>query len=418
MRATDDGWVMITMPDRARGESAHQWPQLLPGGELVLYTILGPSKMWRDAKVVVEDLATGNRATIAEGATFGRYTASGHVVYIDQDGTLEAVPFDLTALRATGDPVVVESGVRTAYWLGGASFAVAEAGTFAFVRGSSWRSHLLTWVDRRGELIEQIGQPVTVEWLDLSPDDRHVVTYVASANADISRFDAMTGDEVRLTFDPTMEDNPIWSPDGRRIAYCKYLLGEYRIMILDVAGQAAPESVFSHREYFYPKSWSPDGVWLFAHGRDTSIVLNLENDEVITIPEVRGGQFSPDGRWLAYTSSETGNTEVYVVSFPGLQGRQQVSVSGGTWPRWSAQSGELFFRQGDTVMVANVSTGDVFVREELPRPLFVTSARGGAYDVTADGRRFLVAAQNPDAPAREIHVVLNWFEELMAKVGH
>ena len=211
---------------------------------------------------------------------------------------------------------------------------------------------------------------------------------------------------------------PIWSPDGRRIAYCKYLLGEYRIMILDVAGQAAPESVFSHREYFYPKSWSPDGVWLFAHGRDTSIVLNLENDEVITIPEVRGGQFSPDGRWLAYTSSETGNTEVYVVSFPGLQGRQQVSVRGGTWPRWSAQSGEFFFRNRDTIMVANVSTGDVFVREELPRPLFVTSARGGAYDVTADGRRFLVAAQNPDAPAREIHVVLNWFEELMAKVGH
>ncbi len=421
-RATDDGWVPITIPDSVGGESAHMWPQLLPGGDLLLFTVLGPSMMWHNAQVVVEELASGSRTTIADGATFGRYVPTGHIVYTDANGTLEAVPFDLKARRVTGDPVVVESGVRTAYWGGAASFAIAERGTFAFVRGSSWEDHLLTWVDRRGELIEQIGKPVTVEVLDLSPDDRQVVTYVASSNADISRFDAITGDAVRLTFDPTTEDNPIWSPDGRRIAYRKIYSGnEHRIDILNVAGQTDPESVFSDREVFVPRSWSPNGDWLLLEDgeNDSMVVVDLDNKEVVTIPHGQQGQFSPDGRWLAYTSSETGNTEVYVMSFPSLQGRQQVSVNGGRWPRWSVQSAELFFRRGDTIMVSKVSTGDAFVREDLPRPLLAASGSPeGGYDVSADGQRFLVAARNPDAPAREIHVVLNWFEEVKAKVGN
>jgi serine/threonine-protein kinase len=273
-------------------------------------------------------------------------------------------------------------------------------------------------VDRRGEVIEQIGQPVTVEVLDLSPDDRHVVTYVASNNADISRFDAETGDEVRLTFDQTTEDNPVWSPDGRRIAYRKILTGrEHHIEILDVAGHADPESVYSNADAFVPRSWSPDGVWLLlANFRDSILILNLDTDSVIPMPASDGGEFSPDGRWLAYTSRQTGQEEVYVVSFPGLQGRQQVSMRGGSRPEWSAQSGELFFRNGDTLMVSRVSTEDAFVREDVPQPLFVFS--GGDYEVSADGQRFLVAADNPDAPAREIRVVLNWFEELKAKVGN
>jgi len=418
-RATDDGWVQITTPNSSSGEFAHLYPELLPGGELLLYTVLGPSLMWHNAQVVVEELATGNRTTIANGATFGRYVPTGHIIYTDANGTLEAVPFELRMRRVTDDPMVVESGVRVGYWAGAASFAVAKGGTFAFVRGSSWGNSLLTWVDRRGELIEQIGQPVTIEVLELSPDDRQAVTYVASANADISRFDAITGAEVRLTFDPTTEDNPVWSPDARRVAYRKIVTGsEHRIEILEVAGQADPESVYSSEEVFVPRSWSPDGAWLLLEGpyNDSTIVLNLDNDSVVTIPSSRHGQFSPDGRWLAYVSSETGRAEVYVVSFPGLQGRQQVSIHGGTWPRWSAESGELFFRDEDTIMVSRVSTGDAFGRE-VPEPLFVTSSINGGYDVSADGQRFLVARENPDSPAREIRIVLNWFEELKSKWG-
>jgi hypothetical protein len=186
---------------------------------------------------------------------------------------------------------------------------------------------------------------------------------------------------------------------------------------LDVAGQADPVSVYSDDDTFVPRSWSPDGVWLLlSNFADSTVILNLDNDSVITMPESRQGQFSPNGRWLAYTSGETGQYEVYVVSFPGLQGRQQVSIRGGTRPRWSAQSGELFFQNGDTLMVSKVWTEDAFVRENVPQPLFVISGRD--YEVSADGQRFLVAADNPDAPVREIRVVLNWFEELKAKVGN
>jgi len=381
--------------------------------------------MWNDARVVVEEIGTGVRTTIAEGRTYGRYVPTGHIVYVDADGTLEAVSYDLKNHRVAGNAFLVESGVRTSYWGGAASFAISESGTLAFIRGSSWVNHQLTWFDRAGTVIERVGQPATVEGVRLSPDGRYAVTYVASNNADISLFDLATGVPQLLTRDPETEDNPIWSADGQRVAYHKLISGnDHRLYSIDIS-QGAPEELYADSQYISPRGWSPDGKSLAAFFDDGSLrIINLDDRSVTIVteedPGVGGGTFSPDGRWLTYTSSETGVREVYVIAFPDMTRPQQVSRGGGRLPEWSAESDELFFINRDTLMVSDVSTGDDF-SYSTPRALFASSdllQQEWWYGVSADGQRILLPAPNPDAPAREIHVVTNWFEHLKAMEGN
>jgi hypothetical protein len=164
-------------------------------------------------------------------------------------------------------------------------------------------------------------------------------------------------------------------------------------------------------------AWSPDGSVLVINDRRGVFVLHIASQRLDTVSRGRGtAEFSPDGSWLAYTSSETGREEVYVTSYPGLTGKQQISVNGGRLPLWSARSGELFFLAADTLMATSVSTRNGF-DWTTPRALFARSdfaALDYPFSVSADGRRFLYPARNPEASAREIHVVLNWFEELKA----
>ena len=419
-RAGDTTLVDVTSLDPESNESAHLWPQLLEDSRSVLFTVLGPSMMWHDASVVLQDIESGERTTVVSGGTYGRYVPTDHVVYIRADGTVEAIPFDLDGRRVTGNAFTVEEGVRTGYWAGAGSFAVSDAGTFAFVRGSTWEQHLLTWVDREGRVIGHVGQPVTVEGIALSPDQRYAVTYVASPNADIARFDVTSGAQRRLTFDTTTEDWPIWSPDGQRVAYRKIVsASDYRVMAHSVDDQGDAEQLYGSTSHVAPLAWSPGGSSIVLGTSNDLIVLHLGSQRIDTLSTGFGSvaSFSPDGSWLAYTSAETGRFEVYVVSFPDLGGKQQVSQGGGRVPQWSAESGELFYLNEDTLMVATVNTGDGF-DFSTPTPLFVRSdliSLDLAFGVSADGQRFLYPAKNPDAAAKEIHVVLNWFEALRAR---
>ena len=418
--AGQTAWTAATEADSTGLEGAHAWPQLLPGGRLLLFTVLGPGMMWNGARLVVQDLETRVRTTIAEEGTFGRYLSSGYIVYATAEGNLEAVPFDAGARRVTGPPVVVAPGVRVAYWGGAADFAIAENGTLAYVRGSTWALHHLTEMDRTGRVVRRIGDPATFEVLSLSPDGRSVASYVASANADISTIDLATGERHRLTFDETTEDNPVFSPDGRRVTYRKLITGrEHRMVSLDLEGGGESTVYVADRE-MVPRSWAPDGKRLALSSGPVLLVADPEQgtaDTVSTQASWDGGKFSPDGRWLAYSSFETGVPEIYVVSFPGLGGRRQVSRRGGRFPQWSARSGELFFLQGDTVMVSSVATGAGFTHS-APRPLFDAPGIGtNGFVVTADGQRFIYAAPNPDAAVGEIQVVLNWAEELKARAA-
>jgi serine/threonine-protein kinase len=419
-RAGDTTWTVITKLDSGGAVAAHMWPQLLEGGRSVLYTVMGPSMMWHDTRIVLEDLTSGERTTVVNGGTDGRYVPTGHVVYIRADGTVEAVPFDLRRRRLTGPAFTVAEGVQTGYWGGAGSFAISDAGTFAYIRGSSWRLHQLTWVDRQGKVIGHVGEPVTAEGIRLSPDEHYAVTYVASPSADIARFDVATGEQRRLTFDAKTEDNPTWSRDGRRVTYRLIVAAnDTRIVTRSADGQGAVEEIYAPGKgrSVLPLDWSPDGSAL-AFDDGGLHVLHPASQRVDTVSRGRANaQFSPDGRLLAYSSEETGREEVYTISFPALTGKQQISTTGGRLPQWSARSGELFFLKSDTVMATSVSMRNEF-DWTTPRPLFARpdlATLDYGFAVSADGKRFLYPARNPDASPREIHVVLNWFKELKAR---
>jgi Tol biopolymer transport system component len=416
---------IITNVDFA-SESSHFWPQSLDGGRLVLFTIIGRSGLWEDASVVLQDIETGNRIVIAERATYGRYVATGHIFYAQNDGTILVRPFDLDRMRKTGSAIPVESGVRVAYWGGGASFAVSDAGTAAFVRGDNWSLTELYWVDRQGQRLDQVGNPMTAEEIYISPDGSQILAGIFQLHSnDIFMLDAETGEPNRLTFNGGSWE-AVWAPDpeGRRIAYFSVGEGEGRIYLMDLNSDEDPVLFQAHKFLSHVLSWSPDGKWLIYSEIDPKTLSNLyarqisSPDRLITISATAASEslaaFSPDGKWIAYVSDQDGERQVYVVSFPEIRGRQQVSLSGGSYPRWSRTGDELFFWEDDTLMVTRVSTGKNFTRE-IPKALFIASRYRG-WDVSADGQRFLIQFRNPDTISKEIFVTLNWFTYLKDKM--
>ena len=409
---------VITTVD-STSEHMHMWPQLLAHDRVLLYTAMGPSAQWEDAKVVMLDLESGERKVVAERATFGRYIPTGHILYATVSGTLLALPFDLDSFEVRGDAVPMESGVHVAAWGGGAQFAVSRGGTAAFIRGSVWEDHLLQVVDRSGES-HQIGAPLRVYYLRISPDGaRAALTVSRPGETDIHLLDLSSGALEHLTFGDSFDDTAVWSPDGTRIAFsADWVNGASRVFVQDVNPGAPPVTLFTGDYHIHIQDWSPDGRWICFYyiipelQQDVYVVDVNRPDTLLPIVSTPArettAQFSPDGTWLAYVQ----NGDIYAVPFPPTGGIQQISSGGGASPRWTDESSELVFWKGDTMMVTKVSTEGPF-RRETPHALFTIPDRvSGYYDVTPDGQRFVIATRNPDALATEIHVVRNWTQAL------
>jgi serine/threonine-protein kinase len=414
----------LTTLDEARKESNHEQPELLPGGKAVLFTIRHLGGALDKAQIAVRHLGTGEQRVLVSGGSYPKYVPSGHIVYAFA-GTLRAVPFDLDTLTVTGNPVGVLERVSILA-SGAADVAVARDGSLVYATGNQAGAppRTLVWVDRQGRE-EAIPAPVrTYQHPRLSPDGTKVALDIRDQELDIWVWDFTRTTFTRLTFDPRLDGVPVWTPDGKRIAFASDQSGT-RNLFWRAADGTGPVERLSEGENQSPLSFSPDGTRLVLFNNGDLAVLNLSGDRQTT-PLFKtaswepNAEVSPDGRWLAYQSNESGEMAIYVRPFPEVEaGRWQVSTGGGSGPRWARSGKELFYLGNEGAVMRVGVAGETTFRADTPTQLFrgpyFRRAEFRTYDVSPDGKRFLMIKEgNPDEVAAPPSLILvqNWFEEL------
>jgi serine/threonine-protein kinase len=415
--------AVTTVADSA-AEHLHAWPQLLPGGTQLVFTVLGPSGGALDSRIVVEVIGSGVHRTLVEQGTFGRYLTSGHLLYVSNEGSVFATAFDPSRGVLVGPPHQVLADVFVASWGGAALLAVSDDGTLAFEPGSVAAPQVVRAVDRSGHDLGAIFPAGYLDGVRLSPDGRRIAANVrAPSKNDIWLF-GPEGEPERLTFDEAEDEFPVWSPDGGSIAYTSSLASQARrLQIKAVAAGTRPRRVLTWPRHLHLTDWSRDGRWLvgydFSPGQGQD-VWAIGADGSDSIPVAAGPaseaepDFSPDGRWVAYQSDESGRMEIFVISFPDLAVKRQISTNGGRAPRWDPQGGRLYYLEGDRLTAVSISASSG-LRAGSSQVLFQTAAR--VFDVAPDGGRFILVLPNPALIAPGISVVLNWARELDEKIG-
>jgi serine/threonine-protein kinase len=406
-----------TTLDAGTGERTHRWPDALPAGRGLLYTAHGKTGNYEEASLVVEGPGGSPRHVLVKGGTHGRYLPSGHVVYW-HDQTLYAAPFDLDRLALAGVPAPVVQGVAGTAVNGTAQFSVARSGLLAYQPTAASPS-LLGWLDRSGRSRPLRGRAGSYAGLRLSPEgDRAALVIEDGGRSDIWVLDLARDTLSRLTFGPDNDVAPSWAPDGRRIAYASWCddVGALNLFWRRADGAGEPERLTTSPNRQWPGSWHPGGRFLaFTEARPAAtydlMVLPLEGDETSGLrpgaPRVflstpfqeQDPEFSPDGRWLAYSSNESGRWEVYVRPFPGPGGRWQISSGSGTTPRWSRAKPELLYQSGRQVMAVSYTVVDGSFRAARPRPWVELPAGTVDFDPHPDGERLALVHPERDTSA-------------------
>ena len=433
----------VTEPDGTR----HLLPQPLPRANAILYTELTSEdysgSQWEKSTVVLRSLDGGEPRVILSGAADARYVGTGHLVYM-KTGTLMAVPFNVQSLEVTGAPMALIEGVMQAVnapnladETGAGQYAVSDSGTLVYAAGGIGPvfHRSLVWVDRTGS-----AQPVLTEpagpFLNprLSPDGRRIAVSArrgATRASDLWVFDAERGAPTRATFDGSGAG--IWSPDSKRLAFAAG-----RLYVTNADGTGTPEPLTTGKGNQTPASWASgsgalaflertasglNGIWVLPAAGDRKPILFLESRFSLW-----HAAFSPDGRWIAYASNESGGPEVYVQPYPGPGEKVRVSAAGGSDPLWTSNGRELLYRSSEMGEQQFLSAPIVSLspfRTATPRVLFKARANEydrtapvSAWDATADGRRFILLRnhESTDKPVSAMHVVLYWTDELKRRV--
>ena len=416
----------LTSPDRKKEEYGHRWPEILPGGKALIFTIWGGGGI-DGARIGLLSLETGERRVLVEGGTYARYASSGHLVYARSTG-LFAVPFDLMRLEVTGPPVSVLEGVNMNPTSGAAEFSLSANGSLAYVAGASRiGERSLVWVDRKGANEPIPAPPRTYVYPRISPDGKRLAVGIEGAQRGVWLYDLAQRTLTWLT--PTvLLPFPIWTPDGKHVTFTSTPGNGVNLFWIPADGGAPVERLTTGENNQNTNSWSPDGRELAftesgpATGSDIW-VLDLDKERkarpfVQTKANEGGAVFSPDGRWLAYESDESGQEEIYVRPFPEAEGKWQISTGGGTQPMWAWNGRELFYRNGDKMMSSSVETTTMFTAAK-PKLLFEGLYEKGSnpffanYDVARDDQRFLMITQSEQEKLpTEFNVVVNWSDEL------
>jgi Tol biopolymer transport system component len=408
--------------DKARGEASHHMPQFLPDGRRFLFLIGGSEKV---AGLYLASLAAPNERRQVAAGWMRRVHAAGHLLFV-RDGALLAQPFDAEEAAPSGEAVAIAPSV--AAWTNNAGFgwfAASPAGTLAYFSGGGVRNQVqLAWLDRKGVQVGTFGAPGNFGQITLSPDERNVALEISDAEGqyDLWVMDVARGVTSRVTATPGNERDPVWSSDSRSLAF---IARTEKGADLRRKGLRAsdPETVLADSdEEDVPESWLPDGETLLVVRR------NAENDSqsVWALP-VKGGQaeavlttfrvdephLSPDGRWLAYVSRESGQDEVYIEPFRREGDRVRVSVSGGGQPKWRGDGREIFFTTpANRLLAVEVRAAGERLDVSLPTELFeIQGLQGSGFDDYApsgDGQRFLVKVPLEQDRKPLLHVVTNW----------
>jgi hypothetical protein len=425
----------VTQLDLDKGERTHRHAVVLPGAKAIMFTVAaGGMESFDDARIDVYRLDTKTRKTLIAGGFAARYSPSGHIVYA-RGGNLYAVAFDADRLEVSGSPMKVAEGVMMSTNSGAANFDVSSAGALTYVAGKAeGGDRTLVWVDRQGKPTPLPLPARPYAFPRVSPDGSRIAFEIEGVNHDLHVYDPERDVTTTMTTDG-MSHAPVWTPDGRRIAYRSWKAGTMTMwwMPADKSGPEERLTLVGSRQSV--DSFSPDGRYaafnqmeLGSTGPDVWILPIAEDRTPVPFARSRfaegSAKFSPDGKWVAYCTNEPGKAEVYVQAWP--QGPiTQVSSGGGTDPIWSRDGKELFYRNGDKMMVVEVSTQPTF---KASRPVMLWEGRYSHgmssscapagptetnYAVSVDGQRFLMVKDaDQDVTSTRIVVVLNFLEML------
>jgi serine/threonine protein kinase/Tol biopolymer transport system component len=427
MRVSADGGTPEQIVKPAANELYLVHPQLLPDGKSIMFM-----RLTSTGNMIVQSLKSGERKELFEGNA-ARYLPTGHIIY-GSGNNLNAIRFDLNALKVIGGPVPVVEGMLPL--MAAPQYTVSDSGTLVYITSAvsgttASNQRTLVWVDRKGKEQPLAAQPNDYRNPHISPDGTKLALGINAGNkSDIWIWDIVRETMTRLTFNEASAD-PLWTLDGKRVAFMTGLnLSEYAVCWKAANGTGGDEKLASGGgRAIVPWSWSKDEKILVTMehiGRNPDIgSLSMEGDHKSRpllqqkYNEIQP-QISPDGRWMAHASDESGKYEIYVRPFPEVdKDRWQVSTSGGLYPLWSPGGRELFYRNGDSVMAVAVETEPSF-KPGKAEVLF-QGKYDSEWDISPDGKRFLMLKQaaqtvKPTESLRKINIVLNWFEELKQKV--
>ncbi len=409
-----------------QGELGHIRPSFLPDGRHFLYSTIAP-RPGLGGPIYLGSVDSAEKKMLLDATSANALYSQGYLLFL-RETTLIAQPFDAERLVFTGDAFPIAERIRTsASTQPYGYFSASENGALAYQTGAETANSQLLWFDRTGKQIGVLGDPAVYGAVELSPDNKRASVSIVDEGGkgvDIWVYDVARGLRTRFTFGPSQVYEAIWSPDGSRIVFNSRRKGSIDLYQKASSGAGSEETLLENNVNKYPDSWSPDGKFLLYEGLGSSrtadlFVLPLTGDRKpfpllqTQFGGTEDGHISPDGRWVAYRSSESGRNEIYVAPFPGPDGKWQISTAGGTKPRWRHDGSEIFYLTPDSkLMVASVSGKgagfDVGVVKQLFATRIVTFAGFYQYDVSADGQRFLINTSPEQATLAPITVVLNW----------
>jgi Tol biopolymer transport system component len=416
--------AQVTVPDKTLSEDSNRWPVFLSDGTHYLYSAINLSGRKDLYSVYVGSLNSNEKRLVVKAKGNAAYAAPGYLLFY-RDQTLFAQHFDDKNFQLSGDPVPLLADVQFFPRISEAVFAASGAGLLVAQRNADSGASQVLWFDRKGQQIGVTLNPGIYGNVMLAPNGKAMAadtTDPTSQNTDVWTYDLENHSAKRLTFDPALDSLPVWSPDGSRIVFASNRDLKFDLYLKDANGGQEEKIIPQDGPDRFPTDWSRDGKYiLYARGQDLwyLMISDLRPTQFLkATSSLRSSRFSPDGKWVAYSSNESGRWEIYVTSFPDAHGKWQVSNAGGNQPRWRGDGKELFYLSADSkIMAVPVSTGSNFdastpapLFQANPREMFATSELF-SYDVSNDGQKFLINSQLK-TEMTPMSVVLNWSAKL------